>query len=578
MTDTCPDERRARKRAKAKAKAEAEAAKPKPKPRREPAVVATEANPYKRVADVQKEDDFMSGLLGDLASGSAGSTSKASSRVPSLTTSSSTSSVASMARKRKANGNDFESLMRSSTSSSFMSAKAGGALSSESDLGTKKLRLDTDPEPEHSFDDSMDVDWSPVVKLPDPEDELPGEDEEMSIKPLTANAGGAGAPKKRQLVNVANSRVKTEPTASTSAVKIESPVEVKPHKVKGMDWRAATELVNVQDANAADGPAAADAADEDDSANVPMTKRARAKIEAAGGGRVGLSKVNAFEKDSSLRFYWLDSHEADGVLHLLGKVLDKDSGRHISACLSIEGIERNVYLLPRGSKDKSKVDEAAKDDDDANSQYSADWESNDDDAPSQDDVYEEFDSIRQKYGIGRIAGKFVRRKYAFEAKGIPSEAEWFKVAYSFDGARCGVRVHADSRRPATARRPQGPHVQPCPRHQHVSVRALRAQAQDHGPLLARRQGCRADRQGRAWTRRARPALIGADDVVQVRGRRQGPQVGQPLPRVGRGCAQGDAASDGHEPVGPLDHEPQGQSARDCVRDGIGLARRCAGGA
>ena len=406
-----------------------------------PAVTATEANPYKRVADVQKEEDFMSNILGDLASGSAGPSSKASSRVPSLTTSSSTSSVASMARKRKANGNDFESLVRSSTASSFMSAKAGAALSSESDLGTKKLRLDTDPEPEHSFDDSMDVDWSPVVKLPDPEDDLLGGDEEMSIKPLTANVG-AGGPKKRQLVNVANSRVKLEPAAGT--VKAEPAVEVKPAKPRGMDWRAATELVNVQDAATADGPATADAADEDDSANVPMTKRARAKVEAAGGGRVGLSKVNAFEKDSSLRFYWLDCHEADGVLHLLGKVLDKDTGRYVSACLSVEGIERNVYLLPRGSKDKAKADEPAKDDDDgaplrydradvaANSQYSADWESNDDDVPSQDDVYEEFDSIRQKHGIGRIAGKFVKRKYAFETRGIPSEAEWFKVAYSFD--------------------------------------------------------------------------------------------------------------------------------------------------
>ena len=59
-------------------------------------------------------------------------------------------------------------------------------------------------------------------------------------------------------------------------------------------------------------------------------------------------------------------------------------------------------------------------------------EEDEEEVPSQDDVYEEFDSIRERHGITSFAGKFVTRKYAFELPGIPPEAEYLKVVYPFD--------------------------------------------------------------------------------------------------------------------------------------------------
>ena len=52
----------------------------------------------------------------------------------------------------------------------------------------------------------------------------------------------------------------------------------------------------------------------------------------------------------TLRMYWLDYLETNGVVHLIGKALDKLSGKYISCCVSIHGIERNLFVLPRARR------------------------------------------------------------------------------------------------------------------------------------------------------------------------------------------------------------------------------------
>ena len=56
---------------------------------------------------------------------------------------------------------------------------------------------------------------------------------------------------------------------------------------------------------------------------------------------------NVLEADGTLELFWLDQMELDGAVHLVGKVLDRNTGRYVSACLSINGIERNLFVKPR---------------------------------------------------------------------------------------------------------------------------------------------------------------------------------------------------------------------------------------
>lgn len=49
------------------------------------------------------------------------------------------------------------------------------------------------------------------------------------------------------------------------------------------------------------------------------------------------------------------------------------------------------------------------------------------------DVYNEFDAIRTRHGITKWASKKVVRKYAFDVPGVPSESDYLKVHYSFEG-------------------------------------------------------------------------------------------------------------------------------------------------
>jgi len=57
--------------------------------------------------------------------------------------------------------------------------------------------------------------------------------------------------------------------------------------------------------------------------------------------------VEVLEKDGSLHFYWIDYLENDGKVYFIGKVKDKETKGYVSCCVTVEGIERNLYVLPR---------------------------------------------------------------------------------------------------------------------------------------------------------------------------------------------------------------------------------------
>ncbi|EPQ31291.1 uncharacterized protein PFL1_01476 [Pseudozyma flocculosa PF-1] len=134
----------------------------------------------------------------------------------------------------------------------------------------------------------------------------------------------------------------------------------------------------------------------------------------AGSSNLASGKIRAFEDDGrTLHFYWLDYLEGEkGIVYLVGKVRDRESGRFVSCCLTVNGIERCVFLLPRERQLE-------------NGHLT--------DRPvGEDDVYDEFEELSQRHGVQRFLSKWVSRKYAFEQAGVPSESHYLKVRYGFD--------------------------------------------------------------------------------------------------------------------------------------------------
>ncbi|KIJ65181.1 hypothetical protein HYDPIDRAFT_27902 [Hydnomerulius pinastri MD-312] len=133
------------------------------------------------------------------------------------------------------------------------------------------------------------------------------------------------------------------------------------------------------------------------------------------------TSINALEDDGTLKMFWLDYLEHGGKLYLIGKVKDKASNTWASACLAIQGIQRNLFVLPRPLRVVQEENEEGE------------VEMVETDVvPEKGDVYDDFDRIRRKLGIKGWKARWVKRKYAFDVADVPKEAEWMKVLYSYD--------------------------------------------------------------------------------------------------------------------------------------------------
>ncbi|KAF8621892.1 hypothetical protein AX15_007444 [Amanita polypyramis BW_CC] len=128
--------------------------------------------------------------------------------------------------------------------------------------------------------------------------------------------------------------------------------------------------------------------------------------------------TSILEPDGSLRFFWLDYLELDGKVYFTGKLRDKVTGTWLSCCVTVEGLQRNLFVLPREMRVELGEDGTFVDTDDV---------------PSMQDVYNDFDMIRKQLKIKSWKAKFVKRKYAFGEKDVPrGESQWLKVVYGFN--------------------------------------------------------------------------------------------------------------------------------------------------
>lgn len=115
-------------------------------------------------------------------------------------------------------------------------------------------------------------------------------------------------------------------------------------------------------------------------------------------------------EDGCVDFYWFDAYERapGGLVYLFGKVPDGQGG-FASCCVTVHGIQRNVYFLPRehalGSQEEVTLGA----------------------------VQAEVAQVLAQHGVSRFGCKRVTRKYAFELPDIPAEADWIKVVYGAGG-------------------------------------------------------------------------------------------------------------------------------------------------
>lgn len=132
------------------------------------------------------------------------------------------------------------------------------------------------------------------------------------------------------------------------------------------------------------------------------------------------SKASVLEDDGSFRFFWLDYLEHEGRIHFVGKTQDKKTKAWVSCCVTVENLQRNLFVLPR----ERRVEQ----DEETGELYETDV------TPTLTDVYGDFDRVRKKAGIKSWKAKFVKRRYAFGEKDITrGETQWLKVVYGFNG-------------------------------------------------------------------------------------------------------------------------------------------------
>ena len=118
-------------------------------------------------------------------------------------------------------------------------------------------------------------------------------------------------------------------------------------KVKGTDWRAAAAAIAVDQSTEMIV---------DETELQPGQRGGRAKKDAAIPAGTA-AKFKTLEEDDTLRFFWLDYLEQDGRLILIGKVLNRDTGKHVSACLTISGLGEKHLRLTTWEKSEGGKEE-----------------------------------------------------------------------------------------------------------------------------------------------------------------------------------------------------------------------------
>lgn len=262
-----------------------------------------------------------------------------------------------------------------------------------------EMRSSPPPEGDYGGDDSDDVGFMPVP--------MDTDDTPMSDAPVAPSSPSAHALERRLPNlkvesddeeefavaavkgnrNIKNERVNITASRPAKPVFVSQPVESSPKKSAEIDssaWTSVSGGLNVMDS---------------------------VMPEASSLGK--LSKDNAFEEDGSIKFFWMDYTEVHGALLLFGKAQDKSTGKYVSAFLKVDGMMRNLFVLPRAHKMDQR----------------SGTETNEE--VEMTDVHQEVSNFLKGRKIGEFKTKWSERKYAFELPNIPRKGNYLKVLYPY---------------------------------------------------------------------------------------------------------------------------------------------------
>lgn len=185
-----------------------------------------------------------------------------------------------------------------------------------------------------------------------------------------------------------------------------------------------------------------------------------------------------YESDGGVYFYWLDHYEQNDKIYLIGKIRSKITNQWESCCITVEGMERCLYVLPKHdpadqgayiidilphplpdhlslfracmnegmmkadcillctdleSARKIREDKLARRARKRRGEDVDDMEiDEEEEQPWQEEVFDEFDQLRSKFGIKTFLSTWVLRDYAFELPDVPYQSRYLKVRYGFD--------------------------------------------------------------------------------------------------------------------------------------------------
>lgn len=121
---------------------------------------------------------------------------------------------------------------------------------------------------------------------------------------------------------------------------------------------------------------------------------------------------DAVEEDGSLNFFWTDYTEVNGSLCLFGKVLSKKTRSYVSCFVKVDNILRKLYFLPRQHRLQNGEETGEE--------------------VEMMNVYDEIDTMMTKMNVGMYKIKACTRKYAFELRDVPKEAQYMKLLYPYN--------------------------------------------------------------------------------------------------------------------------------------------------
>ncbi|KAG1697229.1 DNA polymerase alpha catalytic subunit [Nymphon striatum] len=142
--------------------------------------------------------------------------------------------------------------------------------------------------------------------------------------------------------------------------------------------------------------------------------------------KLPLTKIESGE--NVLKFYWIDAYEdfkkQSGMIYLFGKVYIESAKVHVSCCINVRNINRQIFVLPRTMR-------------------LADKEGND--PVTIKDVYMEFnEKVLNQYKIKSFKSRKVNKGYAFGISGIPEQSDYLEFQYSAEFPSLPMTLSGDT--------------------------------------------------------------------------------------------------------------------------------------